>query len=39
MKNTEGINMKMEYITSDTQKTGEGNKKSRPFKMCLNLNI
>lgn len=42
MKNTEGINMKMEYITSDThtqKKTGEGNKKSRPFKMCLNLNI
>lgn len=43
MKNPEGINMKTEYITSDThtqkKKNWRGNKKSRPFKMCLNLNI
>ena len=36
MMNTEGISMKMEYMTSDTnKKTGKGNKKYRTLKMSL----
>ena len=36
--NSEGINMKMQIITSKPQNMGEGSKKCRSFRMCLNLN-
>lgn len=35
--NSDEINVKITKMTSKTQKVGEGNKKCRFFRMCLNL--